>query len=97
MNNPTTAKIETDGTIIQFLMGTHSFNGIWYGQKVSGPSFWWRAELRKYLEETPSIPSQPVSEEDELWEEVMDYINHGPDHPSKYYSVTRKKSPISNE
>ena len=41
----------TDGTIFQFLQGSHSFNGLWFGDKKDGAVFWWRKELRKAIEQ----------------------------------------------
>lgn len=41
-------KHKRDGTIEQFLKGTHSFDGVWFGEKhpVHKGEFWWREFLR---------------------------------------------------
>ena len=38
---------ETDGTIIQFLHGSHSFDGVWFGEPhpIIKGQFWWRRFL----------------------------------------------------
>lgn len=38
---------ESDGTIIQFLNGSHSFDGIWFSEKhpLKQGAFWWRNAL----------------------------------------------------
>ncbi|CAB4172894.1 hypothetical protein UFOVP941_33 [uncultured Caudovirales phage] len=40
-----------DGTIIQFLNGSHSFDGYWFGEVRDNKPYWWRSELDKYLEQ----------------------------------------------
>ncbi len=46
---------EKDGTIIEFLLGEKSFNGVWYGDNIAGQApFWWRKHLRKLA--SPSSP-----------------------------------------
>lgn len=43
---------EFDGNIIQFLNGSHSFNGYWFGYKPLGEGeFWWRNHLDDYHDE----------------------------------------------
>lgn len=42
-----------DGTIIEFLCGTNSYDGVWFGQKhpkLDG-TYWWRAVLKAYFKE----------------------------------------------
>lgn len=80
-------KHETDGTIIQFLHGSHSFEGVWFGDKHPEKKglFWWRKELDKYIEAK--------------WKEACDrqYTNclrAVPDEaPQKYYDAV-KDAPI---
>jgi hypothetical protein len=41
-----------DGTIIQFLDGSHSYEGVWFGEdhpKHKGKRFWWRPILSEYF------------------------------------------------
>jgi hypothetical protein len=48
-------KAKTDGTIYQFLSGSHSFQGVWFGDKhpdYPGQKFWWREFLPKAKPET---------------------------------------------
>lgn len=42
-----TDKQSTDGTIFEFLHGSHSFNGIWFGEPhpILKGNFWWRKFL----------------------------------------------------
>lgn len=42
-----------DGTIIQFLNGTHSYEGVWFGDNhtTRHGNFWWRPILKEYLEQ----------------------------------------------
>jgi hypothetical protein len=56
MNTDTTK----DGTIIEFLLGSHSFEGVWFDEKQPSHvgNFWWREPLRKFL---ASKKEQPVS------------------------------------
>lgn len=44
-------KVMTDGTIIEFLLGEKSFNGIWFGDKMGDKPFGWRKYLREHIEE----------------------------------------------
>lgn len=40
-----------DGTILQFLDGSHSYEGVWLGERhptING-AFWWRAVLKEYF------------------------------------------------
>lgn len=48
----------TDGTIIQFLNGSHSFQGVWFEQQHpdhKGEPFWWR----KFLAATSPLQPEP--------------------------------------
>lgn len=50
-----------DGTIIEFLLGSHSFDGLWFGQvsdKKQG-AYWWRSILREYIENMKKEPTPP--------------------------------------
>lgn len=42
-----------DGTILEFLYGTHSYEGVWYGDMhpTRTGAFWWRSILREYFKE----------------------------------------------
>lgn len=43
-------KVKTDGTIYQFLSGSHSFQGVWFGEPHPDYPFqklWWRKFLPK--------------------------------------------------
>lgn len=42
---------EFDGTIIQFLNGSHSIDGIWFGEKhpKKEGAFWWRNNLDEFI------------------------------------------------
>ena len=45
---------QQDGTIFQFLSGSHSFEGVWFGDPhpdYPGRNFWWRPFLTEALEE----------------------------------------------
>lgn len=41
-----------DGTIIEFLLGEKSFEGVWFHSvhPTKSGMFWWRKDLRKYIE-----------------------------------------------
>ena len=44
---------QTDGTILEFLAGSHSYDGVWFGDlhpTLKG-KFWWRPILREYFKE----------------------------------------------
>lgn len=45
---------QQDGTIFQFLAGSHSYDGIWFSDSKTHPqhkgSYWWRSIMRKELE-----------------------------------------------
>jgi hypothetical protein len=50
------AENNEDGTIIQFLCGTHSYQGVWFGKKHPNKEgvFWWRIILRnQYSQPNP--------------------------------------------
>jgi hypothetical protein len=43
-------KAETDGTIFQFILGSHSYEGKWFSDMVDGSArFWWRKILREII------------------------------------------------
>ncbi len=46
-------KLEEDGTIIQFLCGSHSYDGVWFGDKhpYREGNFWWRSILKEWQQE----------------------------------------------
>jgi len=46
-------KTKTNGNIIQFLNGSHSLKGIWFGEEhpKTGAPFWWRNDLDEYKNE----------------------------------------------
>lgn len=56
----------TDGTIIQFLCGSHSFEGVWFGEKHPNRigKFWWRKILK---EQDKKMYSE---------EEVLEFANY---------------------
>jgi len=49
-----------DNTILKFLLGEGSLDGVWYGDKhpTEQGMFWWRKHLRQYLEQAQL--QQPV-------------------------------------
>ena len=57
---------ETDGTIIEFLNGSHSYDGVWFGDKhrTKEGVYWWRKILRDYVE--ASQFKQPVPDVSKL-------------------------------
>lgn len=60
---------ETDGTIIEFLNGSHSYDGVWFGDKhrTKEGVYWWRKILRDYVEASQfKQPSAWISVEDSL-------------------------------
>jgi hypothetical protein len=46
-------KQSKDGTIIQFLQGSHAYEGVWFGENhpIRKGKFWWREVLREYQSE----------------------------------------------
>lgn len=44
---------KTDGNIIQFLNGSHSYEGVWYGDyhPTRKGAFWWRSILEEWLKQ----------------------------------------------
>lgn len=62
----------TDGTIVQFLLGSHSYNGKWYMEhyEPGTPSFWWRPILREYIEQQSPV-SEEVKTEGKAWQEIL--------------------------
>ena len=49
----TTLEESKNGTIIQFLSGSHSYDGVWFGEKhpFREGAFWWRTILNKWQQE----------------------------------------------
>ena len=47
----TERKDGTDGNIIEFLCGSHSFDGVWFGENhpTEEGRYWWRSHLRAYM------------------------------------------------
>ena len=48
--NPVTKN--EDGTIVEFLLGSRSYEGVWFGEehpRLDG-RFWWRPILKSYIE-----------------------------------------------
>lgn len=45
--------MQTDGTILQFLDGSHSYEGVWFGDKhpTKNGSFCWRPVLHEYFKQ----------------------------------------------
>lgn len=43
----------SDGTILQFINGSHSYEGVWFGDNhpTREGNFWWRPILKEYLEQ----------------------------------------------
>ncbi len=66
-------KTATDGTIIQFLDGSHSYEGVWFGEKhpKRKGQFWWRSILREYFKK-----------------QIVDAVNHGYGQGSKRSKTT---------
>lgn len=69
---------DTDGTIIEFMQGSHSYDGIWFGEPhpILKGQFWWRTILREYL--SSGQFQHPVPDEaPKEWEEqaIKDYEN----------------------
>ena len=64
----TTIMENTDGTIIQFLQGSHSFDGVWFGDKhpTEEGLFWWR----KHLSEAVNAYDALVEENQRLREAI---------------------------
>ena len=69
---------DTDGTIIEFMQGSHSYDGIWFGEPhpILKGQFWWRTILREYLSSGKfhhPVPDEAPKE----WEEqaTKDYEN----------------------
>ncbi len=51
--------MKTDGTIIEFLKGSHSFEGVWFGDKHPARQgmFWWR----QFLPPSPTVDEKQFS------------------------------------
>lgn len=64
-------KTAEDGTIIEFLLGTHSYEGVWLGSKhpARKGAFWWREVLREFAASHP--PDAPVSGEELTEEKIL--------------------------
>lgn len=70
----TTVMKQTDGTIIQFLEGSHSYDGIWFGEPhpTTKGQFWWRTILRDYIRsQSASHPSAVQAEALYTLEDMM--------------------------
>jgi len=50
-------QLMSDGTIIQFLEGSHSYEGVWFGEKHPKRKgmFWWRPILADYSKQQIAI------------------------------------------
>ena len=98
---------ETDGTIIEFLLGSHPYDGVWFGDQHPEKEgwFWWRKALRDYA----SHPS-PMSADD--WQIIAldeDGTQHQVKHENgsaftgnyqqclSFYELVSGKSPMSAE
>ena len=66
---------ETDGTIIEFLLGSHPYDGVWFGDQHPEKEgwFWWRKALRDYA----SHPSPMSAEQVEVLHAIMVLAEHG--------------------
>ena len=56
--------VDTDGTIIEFLNGSHSYDGVWFGDKhrTKEGAYWWRKILRDYIEASQFQHPVPANE-----------------------------------
>lgn len=49
--------------IIEFLLGSEDFRGLWFGEREEDQPFWWRKHLREYAERmaalSPAKQEQP--------------------------------------
>jgi len=52
-----------DNRIITFLLGESDYNGFWYGDSMGRAPFWWRSELRKFLNEYTAPPQTQTKEQ----------------------------------
>lgn len=59
-----TKTVDTDGTIIEFLNGSHSYEGVWFGDKhrTKEGTYWWRKILRDYIEASQFQHPVPAKE-----------------------------------
>ena len=55
---------ETDGTIIEFLLGSHPYDGVWFGDQHPEKEgwFWWRKALRDYASHPSPMSAEQVEE-----------------------------------
>ena len=53
---------ETDGTIIEFLLGSHPYDGVWFGDQHPEKEgwFWWRKALRDYASHPSPMSAEPT-------------------------------------
>lgn len=64
-------------TIIEFLLGEKSFNGLWFGEKDERESsFWWRKYLIKYILEKQSDVAVPIDDKIEYWKRLFNQQNN---------------------
>lgn len=70
-------KENTEGTILQFLNGTHSYEGVWLGDKhpTREGLFWWRPILIEYFKEQ-IIDAYHINPLETKWGNIgTDYYN----------------------
>lgn len=81
-------KVNGDGTIFEFLSGSHSFEGVWFGDRhpTRKGAYWWRSVLREALE-------KPTETQDELLERIIreEFLINTQDYPNEYHKLFHQK------
>jgi len=62
--------------IIEFLLGSEDFRGLWFGEREEDQPFWWRKHLREYAERMAAL--SPAKQE---WVSVKERL---PEPESEY-------------
>lgn len=72
---------DDNGTIIEFLLGEKSFDGMWFGERRPGekPQWWWRKHLREHIN---SLSSEEINRRGVRWIRCKDKT---PDRPNAAY------------
>lgn len=54
---------DENGTVIEFLLGEKSFDGVWFGDVNPNDKrqFWWRKHLREYLSQFKTVEPEKES------------------------------------
>ena len=66
----------TDGTIFEFLCGSHSYNGLWFGERPKGEgAFWWRKVLKDEIRKKEREAASKAWNESAATMSIESYVN----------------------